>query len=73
MSLALCYKDGDEENSKKLTSREKAKAVKELPTLTTYLNYMFFVGQVISGPFCEFSDFDDWLHLRRHYANIDYC
>lgn len=44
MCLALCYKDGDEENIKKVTPREKAQAVKEIPSISVYLTYMFFVG-----------------------------
>jgi len=27
---------------------------------------------VISGPFSEFTDFDDWLHLRKNFAHIGY-
>jgi len=72
MCLCLCYKDGDEGNFNKCTSREKAKAVKEHPSLVSYLSYMFFVGQVISGPFSEYSDFEDWINLRKNYAKINY-
>jgi D-alanyl-lipoteichoic acid acyltransferase DltB (MBOAT superfamily) len=72
MGLALCYKDGDEDNFKNCTGREKAKAVKQKPSLVNYLSYMFFVGQVISGPFSEYCDFEDWLHLRNKYKKIKY-
>jgi D-alanyl-lipoteichoic acid acyltransferase DltB (MBOAT superfamily) len=72
MGLALCYKDGDEANFNNCTSREKAKAVRQKPTLVNYLSYMFFVGQVISGPFSEYCDFEDWLHLRNKYKKINY-
>lgn len=72
MSLAFSYKDGDEANYNNCTKREQSKAVKQKPTLVQYLSYMFFVGQVISGPRSDYCDFEDWLYLRKSYAKIKY-
>jgi hypothetical protein len=72
MSLALSYKDGDPANFDKCTPREQSYAVKQKPSFLTYLSYMFFVGNVCSGPFVEFKTFDDFINYRGNYATIGY-
>ena len=64
MSLALNYKDGDKANQKKLTPRETTMMVEERPGLLTYLAYMFFPAQAVSGPFSEFVPFEKYINLE---------
>jgi hypothetical protein len=66
-SLALNYKDGG--NLENVTPREKKMATIEIPSLLTYLSYILFVGGSL-GPWCEFSQFDDFIHRRGDYAKI---
>jgi len=76
-SLACNIKDGDthrtakkEGNEADLKRREKYYAVEEVPSIFSYLSYMYFVGGSISGPWFEFRDLDDFFEARGHYENI---
>jgi hypothetical protein len=31
---------------------------------------MYFCGGTLSGPFFEYKDFDNFIHLNSHYKNI---
>ena len=70
MTLALNYKDADKRNRDKLTDREKKMMVEEVPSLLTYLAFMFFPAQAISGPFVEFALFNQYINLEGHYAKL---
>jgi len=69
MSLALNFKDGGVGGGI-LSERERRMMVEDVPNLPTYLSYMFFCGQSITGPFTEFTDFSNFINLRGHYSHL---
>ena len=70
MTLALNYKDADKKNRENLTPREKKMMVEEIPSLMTYLAFIFFPAQALSGPFIEFALFDQYIQNKGHYADL---
>ena len=70
MSLSINYYDGQPELYEGLTTREKSRIVKEIPTLAEYLSYMMFPGQCVVGPFFEYAPFEDFIYLRGLYGEI---
>jgi len=67
--ISLNYKDGGEDN-KKLTARELAHALKEIPAFTDYVSYMLFVSTCLVGPFIEYKPFIEWANLEVHYGKM---
>ena len=67
--ISLNYKDGGED-PKKLTSRELAHALKEIPAFTDYVSYMLFVSTCLVGPFIEYKPFIEWANLAVHYGKM---
>lgn len=70
MALSLNYKDGDPKNRDKLTKREKAMIVDEVPDLLEYLSFVLFPGEAVSGPFSEYAPFKDFINLRGRFAEL---
>lgn len=67
-AFAYCYADGGREESS-LLPRYKIYAVKSY-TVLEYASYIFFYSTCIMGPFFEFKDYKDFIHLRNDYENI---
>ncbi|ELU07319.1 hypothetical protein CAPTEDRAFT_24585, partial [Capitella teleta] len=56
-SLGFCIKDGSVKDETKLTPVMKLRAVKEVPTLTEFLSYMFCFHNLMCGPFSFYNDY----------------
>lgn len=61
--------DGGRKSSE-LSERQQFYALKEIPAFTDYMCYMFHSSTIICGPFVEYRNFNDWLHLRGHYKSM---
>lgn len=70
MALAFNYKDGDPKYKGKLSKREEAMAVEEVPGLLDHFAYLLFPASAISGPFFEFRPFDEFINLRGKYGKL---
>ena len=57
----------DKEN---ITPREKKYALKEPPSLLNYCAYIFNLQSSVIGPSFEYKDWDDFINLRGHYADM---
>lgn len=76
-SLVCCVRDGlklKNETSKQpanLKTREKSFAIEEgIPSFFDFWAYMYFCGGVISGPWYEFKDFQNYMRRTGHYKYI---
>lgn len=47
-------------------------AIKEDFKLAEFLSYIHFLPCCVTGPFAEYNDFMDFVHLRKNYKNIEY-
>jgi hypothetical protein len=77
-SLACCIKDGHtikqsekDKSEPNLKTREKAFAVREVPTIFEFTSYMYFCGAPISGPWLEYKDLIQFFRKEEHYKNVD--
>ena len=55
------YRDGAGFAEDKLSSREQASALKEVPSLYNYFEYMFNVVQIGAGPVIEYKRWRDYI------------
>ena len=76
-SLVCCVRDGlkvknaTPSNPANLKTREKSFAIEEgIPSLFDFWAYMYFCGGVISGPWYEFKDFQNYMRGAAHYKSI---
>ena len=76
-SLACCIRDGHymtkaEKDGKEpdLKPREKAFAIKEIPSFFDFMSYLYYCGAAISGPWYEYKDFMDMIHQRGDFKSI---
>ena len=76
-SLACCIRDGHymtkaEKDGKEpdLKPREKAFAIKEIPSFFDFMSYLYYCGAAISGPWYEYKDFMDMIHQRGDFKEI---
>ena len=69
-ALAFCYKDGDPEGKEKLNDDQKARVVKELPSVFELASYVFFVQGCTIGPFFEFSDYKRFIEETDEYKSV---
>lgn len=76
-SLVCCVRDGlkiRNETSLRpanLKTREKTFAIEEgIPSFFDFWAYMYFCGGVISGPWYEFKDFQNYMRGTGHYKSI---
>lgn len=68
--LSCNYRDGAGDINTGLNSREKARAIKTLPSLVDYICYMFNLGSGVCGPCFEYKEWDDFINLRGHYSKM---
>ena len=67
--ISLNYYDGGVDPSK-LSERQQYYALKEMPSFTDYMGYMFFSSTIVCGPFVEYRTFNDWVNLRGHFKDM---
>ena len=65
--VAINYRDGAGDLDGWLNTREKSRAIKNLPSLADYVNYIFNLGSSVCGPCFEFKEWDDYINLRGVY------
>ena len=66
-SLGFCYKDG-EMTDVDLTSDQRERRIKKLPSILELASYSFFCCGCICGPFFEYTDFINFMERKGHYA-----
>ncbi|MCQ2816817.1 MAG: hypothetical protein MJ252_06085 [archaeon] len=71
-SMAFSYADGGEEQEKKLVNlHHKVMRIKELPSFTEVLSFVYFYPTCIIGPHIEFKDYIDYTYLRGRYGRLN--
>jgi lysophospholipid acyltransferase len=65
--LALNYRDGAGDLDGWLNSRERLRAIKSLPSLVDYVNYMFNLSSSVCGPCFEYKEWDQFINLQGNY------
>jgi len=68
--IAINYRDGAGDIDGWLNSRERARAIKNLPSISDYVNYIFCLGSSVCGPCYEYKEWDDYINLRGVYAQM---
>jgi D-alanyl-lipoteichoic acid acyltransferase DltB (MBOAT superfamily) len=53
-----------------LKARELRFALEETPSFVEFLSYIYFCGAAISGPWYEFSDFNNMINLSGDFASV---
>lgn len=62
--IACNYRDGKGDIDSWLTDREKRYMIKDRPSLTSYLAYLYNLQGSIIGPPCEYKDWDNFIRLK---------
>jgi|688.fasta_scaffold141358_1 lysophospholipid acyltransferase len=68
--LAINYRDGAGDIESWLNSREKARALKNLPSLFDYVNYIFNLSSSVCGPCFEYKEWDEFINLKANYSSM---
>ena len=68
-ALSFCYKDGGMDESK-LTADQKARQVKDLPSVLEFCSYVWYCCACALGVFFEFSDYKRFIERSHEYENI---
>jgi len=68
-SLAWCYKDGGADDSK-LSEYQRKKKVIQFPSFLEYMSYMYFYGNALVGPACDYIDHIKFMKREGEYAHI---
>lgn len=70
MQILINYRDGNGDIDSWLTKREKHYALKGVPSFLDYCSYMFNLQSSVIGPSFEYKDWEDFINLRGHYADM---
>lgn len=68
-SFGFNYSDGEEE--KQGESKENPYSIKSF-SIKNFLCYMSFFPCSITGPFCEYNDYIDFINQKKNYENIKF-
>lgn len=49
---------------------ERAYAIKEAPSFSDFLGYMYYCGGTIAGPHYEYADYINFIERKGHYLKI---
>ncbi|AMD20114.1 HCL037Wp [Eremothecium sinecaudum] len=63
-SFAWSYYDGAESHLEKLNNHSRRYMIVKHPDLVRFIAYALFYPTLLTGPTCEFADFDDWLTCK---------
>ena len=72
MQITLNFCDGDRIHQREsdLTPREKQKAITGEVSLIMYLSYMFNLQSSVIGPSFEYPDWEQFINLKGHHAQM---
>jgi len=71
-SVSFCYEDGGKSESEVKSSYQRAKMIKEKPSLLEIFSFVFYYPSSLIGPSFEFRDFIKFIRLEEEYADIPY-
>ncbi|XP_070565271.1 lysophospholipid acyltransferase 2-like [Ptychodera flava] len=63
-SVAWSVHDGFARDRKKLTDLQSKKAVRRIPSVLEYISYLFHFQGLVTGPFCFYKDYIDFIEGR---------
>nr|QNL10711.1 LPAT [Haematococcus lacustris]QNL10738.1 acyl-CoA: diacylglycerol acyltransferase 1 [Haematococcus lacustris] len=64
ISLATCYQDARRLKKEAMTAFQAEHAVQQLPSPLAYSGYVLALGNLLAGPYLEFTDYRDFIHLK---------
>ncbi|KAL6747480.1 membrane bound O-acyl transferase family protein [Haematococcus lacustris] len=64
ISLATCYQDARRLKKEAMTAFQAEHAVQQLPGPLAYSAYVLALGNLLAGPYLEFTDYRDFIHLK---------
>ncbi|GLC46847.1 hypothetical protein PLESTB_001540800 [Pleodorina starrii] len=68
VSICVCRSDSFRKNKEDLTAYQAAHQLVSTPTPLEFLSYLFGLGNLLAGPFFEFTDYKDFMELKGPWA-----
>jgi lysophospholipid acyltransferase len=68
-SFAWCYKDGGV-SEEKLSVSQRANKIEKLPSFMEYMSFIYFYGNTLVGPACEYKDHINFINRQGEYSDI---
>jgi len=68
-AFAYCYQDGAKKDSE-LSAEQRKNKIVNLPSFIEYMSFMYFYGNTLVGPACEYNDHSNFIKRQGDYAKI---
>lgn len=68
--FAFSYEDGEKEDKDIYNPHHRSHKIVNLPSFFEYLSYIYFFPTSTYGPSIEYTDFIDYIYLKKQYANM---
>ncbi|EFJ48091.1 hypothetical protein VOLCADRAFT_120919 [Volvox carteri f. nagariensis] len=71
VSICVCRQDSFRKNKEDLSAYQAAHQLVSTPTLLEFLSYLFGLGNLLAGPFFEFSEYKEFIELKGGITDLN--